>query len=118
MQLLAIDPMMWFGSADDWTAEEAAGRVSKALDAPDALVPWLNYARVRTGVQHPCARPLLEALENGVIAPEDAEQAWQIAWLGAAARKLYASEPVLLRFAGFQLNDIRGEYARLDSIAA
>jgi hypothetical protein len=114
MELLSINPAIWFGSTERWTAEEAAVRASEALDTPDALVPWLTYARARSEVRQPCARPLLEAVENGMIDPDNVEQAWQIAWLTDAARRLHASKPILLRFGGRQLNDIRKEYARLD----
>ncbi len=111
MELLSINPTIWFGSTEQWTAEEAAVRASEALDTPDALVPWLTYARARSEVRQPCARPLLEAVKNGMIDPDDVEQAWQIAWLTDAARRLHASKPILLRFGGRQLNDIRKEYA-------
>jgi very-short-patch-repair endonuclease len=114
MELLSINPTIWFGSPDEWTAEDAAERASEALDAPDALIPWLTYARARSEVRQPCAGPLLEAVENGVIDPDDVEQAWQISLLADAARRLHAAEPILLRFGGLQLNDIRKEYARLD----
>jgi very-short-patch-repair endonuclease len=114
MELLSINPTAWFGSPDSWTAEDAVARASEALDAPDALAPWLTYARARSEIGQACAEPLLQAMENGLIDPNDVEQAWQIAWLNDAARRLHASEPILLRFGGLQLNDIRKEYARLD----
>jgi AAA domain-containing protein len=113
-QLLLVDPKVWFGLGDEWTTEDAAERASEALNAADALIPWLTYVRARNEIQQPCAKPLLEALEEGVIAPDEVEQAWQIGWLNDAARKLHGSEPILLRFGGLELNDIRKEYARLD----
>ncbi|MBV8450836.1 MAG: hypothetical protein JOZ29_01000, partial [Deltaproteobacteria bacterium] len=111
---LSIDPADWFGTADEVTAEQIAARAERALEASDALTPWLAYARAHSEAQAHNVTPLLEAMESGLIEPEVLEKAWRIAWLTDAARKLYASEPILRRFGGLQLDGIRKEYARLD----
>jgi hypothetical protein len=112
---LSIDPAVWFGATGELTAEEIADRAETALQAPDALAPWLTYARARSEARKHPITPLLEAMEHRLIDPEDVERAWRIAWLTDAARKLHASEPILLRFGGLQLDGIRKEYARLDA---
>jgi very-short-patch-repair endonuclease len=94
---------------------EIADRADRALQASDALAPWLIYARARSEARKHRVMPLLEAMEQGTIDPEDVERAWRIAWLTDAARKLHTSEPILLRFGGLQLDGVRKEYARLDA---
>jgi very-short-patch-repair endonuclease len=115
IDVLSIDPAMWFGSTEEVTAEVIADRAHQALQAPDALFPWLTYGRARSEVRQHCARPLLEAMENGLVDQEDVEQAWRVAWMTDAARRLHASDPILLRFAGLHLDGIRKQYARLDA---
>ncbi len=115
MDALAIDPMVWFGTAEEATAENIAERANKALEVPDGLNPWLTYAQARTVALQSSGRPLLEAMENGLIDAAEVEEAWRIAWLTDAAQRLYSSEPILLRFNGFQLDDLRKDYARLDA---
>jgi very-short-patch-repair endonuclease len=112
---LAIDPADWFGTADEVTAQEIAARAESALQASEALAPWLAYARSRREARKHHVTPLLEAMENGLIESEDLEKAWRIAWLTDAARKVHALEPILNRFGGLELDGIRREYARLDS---
>lgn len=112
---LSIDPTIWFGVTDELTAEEIADRTELALQAPDALAPWLAYARARSEARKHPVTPLLEAMEHGVIDLEAVVPAWRITWLTDAARKLHTSDPILLRFGGLQLDGIRKEYARLDA---
>ena len=115
LDALSIDPIVWFGATDELTAEEVADRAETALQAVDALAPWLAYARARSEARKHPVTPLLEAMEHGVIDPEGIEPAWRMTWLTDAARKLHTSEPILLRFGGLQLDGIRKEYARLDA---
>jgi hypothetical protein len=112
---LAIDPATWFDApVDDTTAEEVASRAEQALGAPEALASWLAYERARTGLPlH--AKHVLMSMEEGTVDAASVPQAWRIAWLSDAARKLRRAEPVLLRFGGLQLSGLRTEYARLDA---
>ncbi len=113
---LAIDPEVWFGSAEEAMADDISQRANEALRAPGALNPWLTYAQARTAALESNTAPLLAAMENGLIDPEEVETVWRIAWLTDAAQRLCSAEPVLLRFSGLQLDGIRREYARLDAI--
>jgi len=112
---LAIDRADWFGATDEVEADDVAKRAERAFQAPDALAPWLIYARARNDARKHHVTPLMEAMENGSIETTALEPAWRIAWLTDAARKLHASEPILHRFGGLQLNGIREQYARLDA---
>jgi very-short-patch-repair endonuclease len=112
---LAIDRADWFGTTDEVEADNVAKRAERALQAPDALTPWLTYARARNDAQKHHVTPLLEAMENGLIEAMALEPGWRITWLTDAARKLHALEPILHRFGGLQLSGIRQEYARLDA---
>jgi very-short-patch-repair endonuclease len=112
---LSIDRAVWFGATNEVAADDVAKRAERALQAPEAFAPWLTYARARNDARKHHAAPLLEAMENGSIESTALEPAWRIAWLTDAARKLHASEPILHRFGGLQLNGIREQYARLDA---
>jgi hypothetical protein len=113
---LAIDPAAWFDApVDDTTAEEAASRTDEALRTPEALAPWLAYERARTGTRLHGAEHVLASMEEGTVDAASVPQAWRIAWLSDAARKLRGAESILLRFDGLQLGGLRTEYARLDA---
>jgi very-short-patch-repair endonuclease len=113
---LAIEPATWFDSPiSDATAEEVASRADEALRAPEALAPWLAYERARTGTRLHGAMDVLSSMEKGIVDAASVPQAWRIAWLSDAARKLRAAEPILLRFGGLQLGGLRAQYAQLDA---
>ena len=90
-------------------------RADEALGAPEALAPWLAYERARTGTRVQGAQHVLISMEEGTVDAASVPQAWRIAWLSDAARRLRGAEPILLRFDGLQLGDLRTEYARLDA---
>ena len=113
---LAVDPDVWMGTpCSDATAEEVAARADKALEAFEALEPWLAYERARAGTNLHGAHHALMSAEDGMIDPEKASIAWRIAWLSDAAKRLRSADPILLRFDGLQLGGLRKEYARLDA---
>ena len=115
LETLQADSMTWFGSRTDISAEQMADRADAAVKHPEGLDLWLGYARARREISQPGTVPLVEAMEGGVFDADRIGQAWRIAWLTHAVRRLHASEPVLLRFNGAHLDDVRKEYVRLDS---
>jgi hypothetical protein len=116
MSALAIDPTSWFGaSGGEQTAEQEASRIDEALGAPEALAPWLAYERAKAGARLHGAEHVLTALEEGAIAGASVPDAWRIAWLTDAAKRLRSVEPILLRLDGLRLAGLRSEYARLDA---
>jgi very-short-patch-repair endonuclease len=113
---LAIDIAVWLGaSGSDATAEEVAARADEALGAVEALEPWLAYERARVGANPLGAYHALMSAEDGLIDPDSASNAWRIAWLSDATKRLRAADPILLRFDGLQLGGLRTEYAQLDA---
>jgi hypothetical protein len=112
---LQFDAAKWFGSSADIPAEAIAERAAAAVRHPDGLALWLAYATARGEADRPGAGPLIDAMAEGTVALDRIAQAWRIAWLTEAARRLHASNPVLLRFDGPRLDGLRREYARLDA---
>jgi very-short-patch-repair endonuclease len=82
-----------------------------------ALRQWVSWHHIRTRCEAHGLSPFVEALENGSLLPDDAENAFPLAWARWWLPLAISREPLLLKFRSFSHEAAIAEFRRLDEQA-
>ncbi len=110
-----IDEKAFFGSSFEASSgASVAGRVDRALDAPDQLAVWTAWLVACQDCVESGFPGLIDAFAGEHLQAARLSAALDRVYWRTLARAALAEHPVLLRFRGLQLEKARERFRRLD----
>ena len=102
----------------DQVGDVPLGRAAERLEAwaaaPDGLSRWIQYRERRAAAIDAGLAPLVERLAEGSVSPEDAGDAFDMAYYEALLRRVFEERPGLARFSGEAHESVLADFRRLD----
>ncbi|MBI5637889.1 MAG: DUF4011 domain-containing protein, partial [Nitrospinae bacterium] len=111
-QLTVLDRDSWLTSD---LLNELIARNSRALENPDTVKNWLDYARVREHLVSIGFVRLVTAVEKGEIDLRQVDNACKAAVYGLLAREILSMHAELGRFSGRSQEVIQGQFRECDN---
>jgi very-short-patch-repair endonuclease len=110
-----VDEITFFGtSVRDVSISSAAGRVTRALVAPDQLVIWTNWLAARQDCREGGLGGILQSFEGRPFESAPLSNALDRVYWHTLARAALTEFPEVGRFRGLQLEKARQKFSRLD----
>ena len=110
-----VDEITFFGgSVRDVSISSAAGRVTRALGAPDQLVIWTSWLAARQDCLEGGLGGILQSFEGRPFESAQLSNALDRVYWRTLARAALTEFPEVGRFRGLQLEKARQKFSRLD----
>ncbi|MFM0148636.1 DUF4011 domain-containing protein [Paraburkholderia sp. RL18-085-BIA-A] len=93
---------------------ELSARATRALEAFDELLPWVQYFQLRADVEAKELTPFVELMEASQIPPAHLTQVFGYRFYSSIAHALFREYLELSRFSGTRHSTVRKEFGDLD----
>jgi very-short-patch-repair endonuclease len=110
-----LDIDRWFGAGGRPHHEGVSARARLAAAHVKQLAAWLEFDRAFKGAEVEFEYPIAIAAAEGAIATDTLQLTFDFLVFDAIARDAFATNPSLLKMSGKSLDNLREEYAALDS---